>query len=601
MVKERKDIDIKDTWNTEDIYANHDLFLKDLDKLYKLNDEIVKMKGHLTESSESLEHFYRVDDEISNLFEKASSYTHLNHDADMTNEGPIKDEQLVVKLYEKCSVDESFIDNEILDAGKDKIMSLLTTNYLKDHKFNLEKLFRAQEHILSAHDEELISKIIPAVTSNNEAMNLLKDTDLRFPIIKNDKGEDEELTLTNYSTFITSKNREVRKNAMIQRDTTLSKYRDVFTELLYRELKSSNAFTKIRNYKDNLNAAMFSNNLDESIYYNLIKEVNNNLEPLHKYQSLRKEILGLKDYASYDMGVSLNNVKDTEFSFEEAKDLVLKATSVLGEDYTNNLKKAFDNRWIDKYSSHNKMSGGYTSDCYPVHPYVLLNYQGKYDDVSTLAHELGHAMHSYYSDSNPIYKSNYTIFVAEVASTTNELLLANYILKNSDNKDLKLEVLNNLIDTIDGTIYRQTMFAEFEDFLYKTVEKDEPFTPDILGNKYLELMKKYNGPEVNTIEIGKDSWSRVDHFYYGYYVYKYATSMSASLAIVKHILSGDQKAKENYLKFLTLGGTMYPLDELKVAGVDLSDPKVIDDALSMFDEYVNEYKKLIKKWDVTNE
>ena len=595
MVKERKDIRIDDTWNVSDIYSDQELFLKSIKEIYALDNQIVGMKGHITDSSASLEKFYHLSDDMSLLFDKVSSFAHLNHDVDMTNEESIKEEQVVIKAAEIINANESFIDNEIINAGKEKVFSLLTNEYLKSHQFNLEELFRYQSHILSEHDEKLISKLLPAITSNNEAMNLLKDTDLRFPKIKNDKGELEELTLTNYSTFITSKNRDVRKDAFMAREETLSNYRDVFSELLYKELKSTNTINKLRNYKDNLSAAMFGDNLNESIYYNLIDEVNKNLAPLHRYQKLRKEILSLKDYATYDMGVSLNDKKDTEFSFDEAKNLVLRATSVLGEKYTKDLKKAFDNRWIDIYSSHNKMSGGYTSDCYSVHPYVLLNYQGKYDDVSTLAHELGHAMHSYYSDNNPIYNSDYAIFVAEVASTTNELLLANYMLKNSDNKDLKLEILNNLIDTIDGTIYRQTMFAEFEDFLYKRVEKGESFTPKILGDKYLELLKKYNGPDVNTINISADSWSRVDHFYYGYYVYKYATSMSAALAIVKRILSGDIITRDNYLQFLTLGGTMYPLDELKVAGIDLSDPSVLDDAISMFNEYVSEYENLIKK------
>ena len=581
-LKNREDVLVEDTWDTSDIYKTHDDFLKDIDRVKTLNDKIVSLKGKITESSDTLEEYFKLEEELSIVITKLYSYAYGNYDVDMNSASATSDIQLVTQTMEKVSVAQSFINNEFLDAGE-RVFDLLTDDYLKDHEYNLKTLFRKKKHILPAHDEELISSLEPAFTDNNDAMSLLKDNDLRFPTIKNDKGEDVELTLSNYITFITSKDREVRKRAFYAREETLGQFKDVFTKLIYNELKANNAISKLRGYKDNLDSALFADNLDESIFYNLIKSVNNNLSPLHKYHKMRKELLGLDDYSSYDLGVSINAKEDNEFPFEKGKDLVLKAVSVLGEDYVKNIKRAFDERWIDVYSTRGKSSGGYMRGCYSVHPYVFLNYQNKFNDVSTLAHELGHAMHSYYSEANnKVYNADYRIFVAEVASTTNEILLANY-------------VLNNLIDTIDGTIYRQTMFAEFEDFLYKTVEKEEPFTTDVLGDKYLSLLKKYNGDAVNTLEVSKDSWARVDHFYYGYYVYKYATSMAAALALSKGILEGNQDKIDSYLKFLTLGGSMDPLDELKVAGVDLSDPKVIDDALEVFDSYVDEYYELIKQ------
>lgn len=593
-IKNRNEVDMKYTWDTRDIYKTHDEFLADIESLKVLNGKVVNMKGMITASSANLEEYFHLEEDMSIIMTKLYSYAYGNHDVDMTLEEATKDIQLLTSVIEKISIDQAFITNEFLDASKERVMSLLNNDYLLSHKYNLENLFRKKKHILSTHDEELISKLEPAFTDNNEAMSLLKDTDLRFPEVKDENGKLVELTLSNYSSFISSKNRTVRKNAFYAREETLASYRDVFTQLLYKELKANNTIIKLRGYKDNLASAMFPDNLSEEIYYNLIKSVNDSLPYLHKYHKIRKELLGLDDYCSYDMNVSINDVKDTEFDFEKGKELVIKATSVLGEGYTKNISKAFDERWIDVYSSRSKISGGYMRDCYSVHPYILLNYQNKFNDVSTLAHELGHAMHSYYSDkANPIYNSDYATFVAEVASTTNEVLLANYVLNNTSDIDLKLEVLNNLIDTIDGTIYRQTMFAEFEDFLYKTVENDEPFTKDVLGEKYLSLLKKYNGNDVDTLEVSKDSWSRVDHFYYGYYVYKYATSMAAALAISKKILKGDKEAVESYLKMLSLGGSEDPLDQLKVAGVDLSKASVISDALGLFDNYVDKYYELI--------
>lgn len=582
-----------DNWDLTAIYDNHAAFEQDLKQYEQLAQDYLKYKGHIMDSSDSLEAFLHFTQQLDLIGEKLGAYVSLAHSTDMTNETTLKDMQAIETIADKASVLASYVDNEIVAKEEKEVMSLLTTPFLKQYQFPIHNLFRAKAHLLSSHDEELLSKISPAIVSNDNAMSLLKDTDLKFPDIKNEQGQKVTLTISNYSLFITSKNREVRKNALLARDQTLSNYRDLFTELLYRELKSTNTFTKLRGYQSDLEATMFSNNLDQSLYYNLINSVNHHLDYLHRYQQLRKQVLKLDDYASYDMGVNLTTKEDHFYSFEEARDLVIKATSVLGSDYTKQLSHAFTDGWIDRYPYVNKVSGAYSTAVYGVHPYVFLNYQGKLEDVSTLAHELGHAMHSYYSNQNqPLPLANYTIFVAEVASTTNELLLANYILDHSDDQVLKLEVLNNLIETINGTIYRQTMFAEFEDFLHKQIEQQKPFTPDTLGDKYYELLKKYNGDDVNTLEISKDSWSRVDHFYYNYYVYKYATSMAASLAIVKHILSGDKEALANYLKFLTLGGSMYPLDELKVAGIDLTDPKVMDEALEMFNYYVTEFEQL---------
>ena len=593
-VKERSEILEQDKWKIEDIFETHEDFLNAIKECKELLKELKKYEGHITDSSASLESFLRLDTKISILVEKLSGYTSNRENTDLINEEYKIDSNLVSDLFDYINAEFAFITPEELEAGEAKVMSLLTNAYLKTYEKEFKDLFKRQKHILSKHDEELLAKVNPAFTSNNDVMSIFKDGELRFPKIKDEDGNLVELTLNNYSNFALSKNREVRKSAYLAREEVLSKYKNTFTELLKRELKSNIAIAKVRNYKNVLASAMFSDDLDESIYYNLIDTVNANLSVLHDYQLMRKKILKLDDYSNYDMSVSLNETKDTKYSFSEAKDLVMKALSILGDTYIKDLEKAFKDRWIDKYSNRNKISGAYaTTGIYSVHPYVLLNYQGHLDDVSTLAHELGHAMHTFYSMSNQPYQyADYSIFIAEVASTTNELLLNNYILNTSEDKELKLSILNQMLDLIDGTLFRQTMFAEFEDFLYKTLESEKPFTSEILGNKFYELQKKYNGKHVNTLEIGKNDWSRVDHFYYVYYVYKYATSICASLAIAKKILAGDIKARDNYLNFLKLGSSVSPLEALKVAGVDLSDKEVINDAISMFKSYLDEYKKL---------
>ena len=317
------------------------------------------------------------------------------------------------------------------------------------------------------------------------------------------------------------------------------------------------------------------------------------MDVIYKYYDLKKEVLKLDELHLYDIYADLVSENEENYSFEEGKDLVINALNVLGEDYITNLKKAFSEKWIDKYPNIGKRGGAYSWGTYTSKPFVLLNYQNKLDDVSTLAHELGHSMHSYYSKkNNPYHCYNYRIFVAEVASTVNEMLLYKYMLKNSNNKQEKLVILDNLMELFKGTIYRQTMFAEFERDIYKKVEEGEIITYDLLCDYYYELNKKYFGNNVIIDEEIKYEWERIPHFYMNFYVYQYATGLSAASTIVTNILEEKENAKENYLKFLTLGGSMYPIDELKVAGVDMTKPEVIEKAIKMFEEIIDEFKEI---------
>jgi oligoendopeptidase F len=338
---------------------------------------------------------------------------------------------------------------------------------------------------------------------------------------------------------------------------------------------------------------LYSDNINLSVYNNLIDTVSKNLDKLFKYYDLRKKVLKLDEIHLYDIYTNLIENSDKDYSFDEAKDLVINSLSVLGDDYINNLKKAFDEKWIDIYSNTGKRSGAYSSGSYDTNPYILLNYQGKLKDVFTLAHELGHSLHSYYSINNNNYQdSHYAIFVAEVASTVNELLLCKYMLKKSVDKDEKLTILNKMLELFKGTIYRQTMFAEYEKIIYEKCENDEILTQELLSDIYYDINKKYFGSDFIVDEQIRYEWARIPHFYYLFYVYKYATGLSAACYIVNNILSGKEGYKEKYLEFLKSGSKDYPIELLKIANVDMNDSKVVESAIQMFDETIDEFIRI---------
>ena len=372
-----------------------------------------------------------------------------------------------------------------------------------------------------------------------------------------------------------------------------SSVKNTIASTMYGAVNSNVVIANLKNYDSAIKASLYADNVTTDIYDNLIKTVNNNLDTLFKYYSLRKDVLGLTELHLYDLYANLIESAEKKYTFEEAKDIVLNALKPLGENYVKDATKAFTERWVDVYPNETKRSGAYSGGCYDTYPYMLLNYQGRLNDVSTLAHELGHSMHSYYSRKNNSYQdADYKIFVAEVASTVNELLLCKYLLKESQDKEVKLSILNRLMELFKGTIYRQTMFAEFEKNMYEIVEKGNIFTWEDLSNMYYDLNKKYFGDDVVVDEDIKYEWSRIPHFYYNFYVYKYATGLSAACFIVDNILSGKENALESYLEFLSTGSKYYPLEELKIAGVDMTDPKVVESAIKMFDEAINEFNEL---------
>ena len=416
---------------------------------------------------------------------------------------------------------------------------------------------------------------------------------MKFGLIKDENNEEVELTESNYSVFLHSKDRRVRKEAFNKILTTYGEYKNTISSTFAGNVDTLTTLAKLKKYDSSLEAALFSDNVDKEVYNNLIKTVKDNLDVLYKYFKLKKDFLKLDEFHLYDQYVDLVEKNTKQYTFLEAKALVIEALSVLGEDYIKNLNKAFDERWIDVYNNKGKRGGAYSSGFYDTKPYVLLNYEGTINDVSTLAHELGHSMHTYYSClNNPYQYSSYKIFVAEVASTVNELLL-NFHLLNKGSKEDKKYILSNLMNLFKATIYRQTMFAEFERDMHNLKEQGGVLTNEVLCDNYYKLNLDYFGPDVVVDDEIKYEWERIPHFYYNFYVYKYAIGLSCACYIVDNILNKKENALENYLKFLSSGGSDYPINELKIAGIDVTKKDVIESAIKMFDSFIEQFKELM--------
>lgn len=593
----REEINEKYKWDLTTIYKTIEEFNQDYDLAQELIKDYSKYENTMMNSAKNLLDSILDDIKISRLINKLYMYAHLFSDSDTSN-----------TYYQELKGKISNLDIEYDKISSFVLPTLLKENYSKiekfyeeepkllEHKFVFENIFRYKEHTLTEKEEKMLSTLSGALSNSEDIYDVFTNSDMSFGMLKDENNEDVELTDTNYAKYIRSKDRRVRRETFKLLLTTYSKYQNTFAKIISGDVKSSVAIAEIKNYSSALEASLFSDNIDKKVYDNLISSVHSNLEPLYHYFDLKKEMLNLEELHLYDTYTSVIPGDTKEYTFDEAKDMVINALSVLGSEYINDLKKAFDERWIDIYPNKGKTSGAYSSGSYDTNPFVLLNFNGTLNDVSTLAHELGHSMHSYYSrKNNPYQYSNYKIFVAEVASTVNELLLANYLLKNSNDDKLKLVVLNDLLDMFKGTIYRQTMFAEFEKKMYDIEESKEVITHEVLSNIYYDLNKLYFGDNVVVDDEIRYEWMRIPHFYYNFYVYKYATGLSAACHIVNKILNNEENALEDYLAFLSSGGRDYPLEELKIASVDMTEKYVVDSAIDMFKNYLSEFETLYKR------
>ncbi len=592
QVKNRNEISNEFKWDLTTIYKSDEDFYKDLEKSKKLFDKLNSYKGKLFDSLDNLKTYLKTDEEIDLMLNKLITYGIRKHDQDTANskyQAMSQELEQLLSLYDEKT---SFFTPEVLDTDTKLIDKYLEDDYLKKYRRVFDNILRYKDHTLDKDKEELLSKLGIALNNDENTFSMLSNADLVFPNIKDEDGKDVELTEANVSKYWTSKNREVRKNAVLTLFDTYGKYANTFASTFVGHLNTNISLAKIRNYNSVRESSLFKDKIDTSVYDNLIDTVKSRSDVINNYYGLIKEEVGVDELHRYDTYATFGSAIEKEYSLDEAKSLIINTLSVLGEDYISKINRAFDEKWIDYLPNKGKRTGAYSSGGYGTNAFILTNFTGNYHDVSTLIHELGHSMHTTYScEAQDIIYSNYPIFVAEVASTTNELLLAKYMLKNSKSKEEKLSILQQLLQLYASTMLRQTMFAEFERDAYKIREDEKPLTHEVLEDMYLKINKPYFGDNVILDDSLKYEWSRIPHFYYNFYVYKYATSLAASTYIAEHILEEDNY-KEKYIKFLSSGSSIDPLDELKIVDVDLTKKEVINEAMNVFNSYIEEYKRI---------
>lgn len=592
----RSEVKEADTWNVKDMYPTTEAWENELKVITEIVDKIALYEGSVAATAENLlavlEHLANAGEKI----EKAFNYAERLFDEDQTNTTHQAMSAKVYSLYAAMGSKTAFVDPEIIAATDETLEAFYKElPALELYRKQIAEIRRMKEHCLSAEMEKLLAMTAEMSQTPADTFSILNNADLVFPEIEDENGEKVRITHGRYGQFLQSADRRVRKDAFENLYQTYKQFLNTSASLYCGNVKQQVFHAKARKYVSSLECAVDANNVSSSVYHNLIDTVNKNLDKMHQYVSLRKKCLGVGELHMYDIYTPMIADVAKKISFEEAKETVLKALAPLGEDYVNKVKEGFENRWIDVYENQGKRSGAYSAGAYGCHPYVLLNYNGTLDDMFTLAHEMGYAMHSNYSnEAQPYIYAGYKIFVAEVASTCNEILLMEYLLKNTTDKKERAYLLNHYLDSFKGTVYRQTQFAEYEMLTNKMYEDGESLTADNLSSVYLELNKKYYGSDIISDEQIAYEWARIPHFYYNFYVYQYATSYCAAFSVAHKILEEGTPAVERYKKFLSGGCSMAPVELLKIAGVNLETPAPIQDALNAFGEIIKEMETLVE-------
>ncbi len=594
----RDQIDEKYKWNLTHIYTSDDQWEADFNWVEQNLTSYKKFEGTLSESADNLLSCLKFDDEIGIKLERLHLYAMLAKDSDMRVALYQAMDDRIKNLFSKISAASSFIRPELLRMPNEKLLALIESNdELRLYKHNIDDLLRTKAHTLSKDQEEILALAGEISLTPYNTYSMLTNADIRFPSVKDENGNDVEMSHARYYAALYSNNREYRMRAF---KAYLKPYKDfvnTFSALFNGNLKTNIFNAKTRKYNSAREAALDKNNIPISVYDNLVESANKNLTPLHRWASLKKKILKIDELHPYDVYVSLFSSKEEKkYSFEDAKEIVTQALRPLGDEYLSTITHAFDNRWIDVYETKSKRSGAYSSGTtFGVHPYVLLNWAGMLNDVFTLAHEMGHNMHSYYTGMNQPYPyANYTIFLAEVASTFNESLLLDFLIENSESREEKLFLLEKYLNNITATFYRQVMFAEYEMEAYRQTERGVSLTPDILCAQYKGIFQKYWGNEMVVDEAEEYTWARIPHFYYNFYVYQYATGFAASEVLANKVKNEGQPAVNRYLNFLKAGSSKYSIDILEAAGVDMNSPEPVNATTKKMDLLLDEIESLIE-------
>jgi len=586
-------------WDLTAIYPSDDAWRVEKEKLVSKLPEIRKFQGTLASSAsrlaDALETQSRFDKEISRLF----VYAGLKSDEDTRVSAYQAMEQEMIQLGSTLGTEEAFIEPEILKIDKATIERFVAQeSRLHVYRHYLDNIERHRAHTLSNEEEKLLAGSAVMASGPSSVYGIFSDADFAYPSVTLSDGKTVKLDKAAYSLHRASQNRQDRQKVMEAFFTALSKYRGTFGSMMNSSVQGSLFYARVRNYDTSLQASLDGPNIPVSVYSRLVEGVNRNLPTFHRYLKLRKRMMHLSDLHYYDLYAPLVSSVDTKYSVEDSERNILAALAPLGAEYATGAKHAFTERWIDMYPTEGKSSGAYSNGAaYDVHPYMLLNYNGKYDDMSTLAHELGHTMHSYFSNKTQPYPlSSYPIFVAEVASTFNEALLNDYMLKHTTDDATRLSLLGNYLEGIKGTVFRQTQFAEFELRMHEMVEKGQPLTGDALSKLYSDIVKKYYGNDQGICIVDDyvaNEWAFIPHFYSNYYVFQYATSFTASSALSEKVLTGEAGATERYLKFISSGQSKYPIELLKDAGVDMTTDEPLELTVKRMNRVMDEMETLL--------
>lgn len=592
----RKDIPESDKWDLSSIYKSNEEWEENLKVLPSLTEKVVQYKGRLGESSDVLLEALKALEEAELRMETVYHYASLQHEADEDDSSATDRDGRAMMAYTRMMSDLSFIDPEIQSVDETKLRKWISLPEFKDYKIYIEKLLHFKKYILSEKEERILSlQMQPAQTPYN-AFSVLSNVDMNktFGTV-NVCGEERPLTETTWSVFMENQDRKVREEAYKKFYKKFEEHQNTIAALYAGNVNQDVFLMRARGYSSSLEMALFGNKVPVSVYHNLIDCVHTNLVPLHEYYALRKKVLGVDELRHYDVYVPLVKSVETKTSYDEAVEICRKALSPLGTEYTDRLCDGLKNGWVDRYENVGKRSGAFSSGSYIGNPYILLNYKDDViRDVFTMAHEGGHSMHSWYSvHNNPFMCYDYTIFEAEVASTFNEELVFEYLLKNAETKEMRAYLLSMRAGDILATLYRQTMFAEFELKAHELVEGGTPLTAELLRKTYRELLELYFGPEMHFEQNSDMEGLRIPHFYSSFYVYKYATGISAALALAKRVTEGGAKEREDYFAFLKSGGSRYPIESLRIAGVDMEKTKPVQDACDEFAKVIAELKEIL--------
>ena len=596
MVLQRNEINEKDTWDLSTIFETDQKWEEELALLTEDTKQAASLEGHLLDSAESLLDITERYLDLSRRLEKLYVYAHMKNDQDTRVAKYQEYYAKAMTLYSQLDQVFSFYEPEFMAITEDQYQNFLAEEpKLQPYKHFFDKLLQNKDHVLSQREEELLAGAGEIFGAASETFAILDNADIVFPFVKDEDGNEVQLSHGVYMRLVESKNREVRRGAYEALYSTYEQYQHTYAKTLQTNVKVQNYRAKVRNYKSAREAALAANFVPESVYDNLVSAVRKHLPLLHRYLNLRSKILGIPDLKMYDVYTPLSSV-EYSFTYEEALKKAEDALAVLGEDYLSRVKRAFSERWIDVYENQGKRSGAYSGGSYDTNAFMLLNWQDNLDNLFTLVHETGHSMHSSYTrETQPYVYGDYSIFLAEIASTTNENILTEKLLQEVQDDATRFAILNNFLDGFRGTVFRQTQFAEFEHAIHQADQNGEVLTSEFLNNLYADLNQEYYGLSKEDNPQIQYEWARIPHFYYNYYVYQYSTGFAAASALAEKIVHGSQDDRDRYLDYLKAGKSDYPLNIMRKAGVDMEKEDYLNDAFAVFERRLDEFEALVEK------